>query len=59
MKPRSHSIISRYDGRLIRINPQESQVPGSADVSIPKDALEGFLGIQSALDEVKGRGYDN
>jgi hypothetical protein len=55
----SHSIISRYDGRLIRINPQESQVPGSADVSIPKSALEGLLGIQSALDEVKGRGHDN
>lgn len=45
----SHSIVQRYGGRLVRINPREAQVAGTRDVGMPMGALEGLSAVAAAL----------
>lgn len=45
----SHQVISRFNGRLVRINPRESAVPTSLDVGLATGALAGLHSIQQCL----------
>lgn len=45
----SHHVSHKYDGRIIRINPRESQVPSSRDVGIATGSLEALVGIDALL----------
>lgn len=45
----SQQIISRANGRLVRINPRESTVPSSRDVGLATGALTGLRLIQRCL----------
>lgn len=45
----SQRIISRANGRLVRINPRESTVPSSRDVGLATGALTGLRLIQRCL----------
>lgn len=47
----SHQVLQMQEGRLIRINPREPQVPGRGSVSLPLGALEGLNGMAAALGE--------
>jgi NAD-dependent SIR2 family protein deacetylase len=45
----SQRIIHEYGGRLVRINPRESQVPSSYDVGIDTGSLEALKGIAKSM----------
>ena len=45
----SQSVSLEYDARLIRINPDEHQVPSTNDIGIACGALAGLQGIDSLL----------
>jgi NAD-dependent SIR2 family protein deacetylase len=53
----SHQVIQRFNGRLVRINPTESGVPGSADVALPCRGLEGLLAIDAILATARTSGH--
>jgi NAD-dependent SIR2 family protein deacetylase len=46
----SQRVVHQFDGRLIRINPRESQVPTSDDVGLAMGALTGLQAISKTLD---------
>jgi NAD-dependent SIR2 family protein deacetylase len=48
----SHSVVQQHGGRLVRINPREPQVPGTADVGIAMGALDGLLAIAAAMEKL-------
>lgn len=45
-----HRISHELDGRIIRINPGESQVPSSMDVGLAMGSLEALRGIDALID---------
>lgn len=45
----SQRIIHGFGGRLVRINPRESQVPSSNDVGIDMGSLEALKGIERSM----------
>lgn len=45
-----NEVIHNHGGRLVRINPRESEVPSRMDVGIRMGALAGLLSIDGALD---------
>lgn len=45
----AQEVVQRYRGRLVRINPTESAVPGGDDVGLPCRGLEALLAIDAAL----------
>ena len=48
----SHTVVQRHGGRLVRINPRESQVPGSGNVGIAMGALDGLRAIAAAMEKL-------
>ncbi|MFA9218040.1 MAG: NAD-dependent deacetylase [Sphingomonadaceae bacterium] len=40
-------VIRQHGGRMVRINPKESQVASASDVGLPLTALEGLLAIDA------------
>ena len=50
----AHEVLTQHGGRLVRINPREHQVPGSADVGLALGALEGLRQIDAALGGLPG-----
>jgi NAD-dependent SIR2 family protein deacetylase len=44
-----HKVIQHHNGRLIRINPRESQVPGRLDVGLPCGSLAALSAIDRYL----------
>jgi hypothetical protein len=51
----SQRVVHQFDGRLIRINPREPEVPTSDDVGLATSALAGLQAIAARLDS-GGRG---
>ena len=47
--PTVRMIGQQIDGPMIRINPRESQVSRKTDIGLPVAALEGLMGIATAL----------
>lgn len=45
----SHHVISQHDGRLIRVNPRESEVPSQLDVGLPCGSLDALGAIDGLL----------
>lgn len=45
----SQHVLAQHNGRLIRINPRESQVPGRLDVGLPCGSLAGLSAIADLL----------
>jgi NAD-dependent SIR2 family protein deacetylase len=45
----SHAVLQHHHGRLIRINPRESQVPGKRDVGLPCGSLAALSAIEGML----------
>ncbi len=45
----SENVASRYDGRLVRLNLREPEVPNKNDVGLAMGALEGLSAIASEL----------
>jgi NAD-dependent SIR2 family protein deacetylase len=45
----SHQVIQQHNGRLIRINPRESEVPGRLDVGLPCGSLAALSAIDTLL----------
>ncbi len=45
----AQEVVQRCRGRLVRINPTESAVPGGDDVGLPCRGLEALLAIDAAL----------
>jgi NAD-dependent SIR2 family protein deacetylase len=45
----SQQVVTQHNGRLIRINPRESQVPGRLDVGLPCGSLDGLSAIDDLL----------
>lgn len=48
----SEQVIHGHGGRLVRINPRESNVPTRLDVGLAVGAMEGLMAIDTALDEL-------
>ncbi|SCX56825.1 Sir2 family NAD-dependent protein deacetylase [Variovorax sp. EL159] len=46
----SHNVVGRFDGRLIRINPREFDVPTSRDVALPMGAMRALSLLANALE---------
>jgi hypothetical protein len=46
----SHYVIVKHGGRLIRINPRESQVPSSMDVGLAIGSLDALRRIDLAME---------
>jgi NAD-dependent SIR2 family protein deacetylase len=46
----SQRVVHQFDGRLIRINPREPEVPTSDDVGLATGALAGLQAIADTLD---------
>jgi hexokinase len=46
----SHQVIVKHGGRLIRINPRESQVPSSMDVGLAIGSLDALRRIDLAME---------
>jgi hypothetical protein len=46
----SHQVIRHANGRLVRINPRESDVPTTNDVGLATGALTGLRLIQRCLE---------
>ena len=47
----TQTVLRHHNGRLVRINPRESQVPTTADVGLATGALSGLRLIQRCLQE--------
>jgi len=47
----SHHVCREYGARLIRINPRESQVPGSRDIGFATGSLDALRGIDVAMED--------
>jgi hypothetical protein len=45
----SQHVLTQHNGRLIRINPRESQVPGRLDVGLACGSLAGLSAIDDLL----------
>jgi NAD-dependent SIR2 family protein deacetylase len=45
----SHRIIHEFGGRLVRINPSDTTVPGSMDVGLAVGALQALRGMEMAM----------
>jgi hypothetical protein len=45
----SQQVIHEHGGRLVRINPRESEVPTPMDIGLPVGALQGLTAIDEAL----------
>ncbi|MBZ8142372.1 NAD-dependent deacetylase [Rubrivivax gelatinosus] len=45
----THQLLHEHDGRLIRLNPRESRVPGALHVGLAAGALDGLLALDAAL----------
>lgn len=45
----SQQVLHQHGGRLVRINPREPDVPGSADVGLAMGALAGLQALDAAL----------
>jgi NAD-dependent SIR2 family protein deacetylase len=45
----SHAVIQQYQGRLVRINPTEADVPTKADIGLACRGLQGLQAINTAL----------
>jgi NAD-dependent SIR2 family protein deacetylase len=54
----SQRIVHQFDGRLIRINPCEPEVPTSDDVGLAMGALAGLRAIAARLDACGRVGHD-
>ena len=45
----SQQVIHEHGGRLVRINPRESEVPTPMDIGLPVGALQGLTAIDEVL----------